>query len=131
MTCIGGCYAMQAGAGCDYNGKTYAVGATYPASDGCNTCTCGDSGATGCTTMACVCDPATEWNKNYVGSPSNCPVIDFVCPDNTTMFANECGCGCQQDPSCPEWFDCMPSPGTPPCDTQALQARCPYSGFAF
>lgn len=42
---------------CDVNGEIYAVGESYDAADGCNTCTCmsdGEGGASmGCTEMGC------------------------------------------------------------------------------
>ena len=49
--------SVDAGVTCDYQGKTYALGATFPAGDGCNTCTCGTNGQTGwvvaCMLKAC------------------------------------------------------------------------------
>lgn len=80
-----------------------------------------------------TCDPAAETHRrSYVGaSPPDCSVIKFSCQTNTTYFANACGCGCEQSASCPEWFDCMPSPQTPPCDPAQIQADCPYSGIAY
>ena len=39
--------------GCDYNGKRYAVGDTFPATDGCNHCTCGEQGDAQCTLLGC------------------------------------------------------------------------------
>jgi hypothetical protein len=41
------------GATCSYGGATYPAGASFPASDGCNTCTCGTNGSVGCTKIAC------------------------------------------------------------------------------
>jgi len=41
-------------AGCTYGGHTYAVGASFPATDGCNTCTCGAGGVVGCTKIGCI-----------------------------------------------------------------------------
>jgi len=115
---------------CTYEGQTYAAGASFPALDGCNTCTCYEGGAVGCTTMACLpCDPEAEWYREYVAtSASQCALIDYVCPENTTYFGNDCGCGCQQDRSCPEWFDCM-DPAV--CDPVAIKQKCPYSGIAY
>ena len=37
---------------CDYEGKPYPLGATFPASDGCNKCSCDKSGLT-CTKLDC------------------------------------------------------------------------------
>ena len=98
--------------------------------DGCNTCTCYEGGAVGCTTMACAaCDPGVEWYREYVAtSASQSALIDYVCPENTTYFGNDCGCGCQQDRSCPEWFDCMDGSS---CDPVAIKQKCPYSGIAY
>ncbi len=114
---------------CEYLGQTYSVGDEFPAGDGCNTCTCGAGGNVGCTKIACVCDPATEWHREYVAlSPAECAVIDYTCPPNTTPFANDCGCGCEQSATCPEYFDCMP-PST--CDIPQIEADCPYSTIVF
>jgi len=92
-----------------------------------------EGGQVACTLMACICDPAAEMNRReYIGtSPAACATIRFTCIENTTYFANDCGCGCEQDPSCPEWFNCMPGPGTPPCDVDDIETRCPYSGIAY
>ncbi|HQY65130.1 MAG TPA: hypothetical protein PK141_27245, partial [Polyangiaceae bacterium] len=34
--------------------KRYATGATFPSTDGCNTCGCGEGGLVACTAMACA-----------------------------------------------------------------------------
>jgi hypothetical protein len=75
------------------------------------------------------CNPSTEYYRNYVGlNQSQCAVIDFGCPINTTGFSNACGCGCQQRAGCPEWVNCMPSnvPMNPYC-SDAGRAQCPYT----
>jgi hypothetical protein len=134
--CSGGCWApassVDAGTpSCTHNGRTYAEGEKFRAGDGCNTCQCSNGGV-GCTDMACTCDPASETHqREYVGtSPSQCAVLDFVCQQNTTMFQNSCGCGCEQSLTCPDWFDCMPGSGQS-CDTNQIKTDCPYSGIAF
>ena len=94
---------------------------SFPSLDGCNTCTCGPDGAVSCTEIACACDPAKEWWRHYVAlDPASCAAIDYACPPNTTMFSNACGCGCEEDASCPPFFDCEP-PAT--CDPAALMAN--------
>ncbi len=114
---------------CVYAGKTWRPGDTFPAIDGCNTCACAADGSVGCTKRACACDPSKEWYRHYVGSsPEQCAVIDFACPANTTGFANDCGCGCEQAATCPQWFDCMPPK---PCDEASIKAACPYSGITY
>jgi hypothetical protein len=44
---------------CEYEGERYEAGETFPAGDGCNTCSCTDDGFVACTLMACVCDDTT------------------------------------------------------------------------
>lgn len=39
---------------CTYGGKTYAEGASFPSTDGCNTCSCGFDGQVACTERACL-----------------------------------------------------------------------------
>jgi hypothetical protein len=137
LVCLGGCWAdgVDAGVmpGCSSGDEWYAVGASVPDPERCNTCTCEANGMVTCTTMDCVCYPANETHwRSYVGtSPGQCMTIDYVCTGNTTAFNNDCGCGCQQAASCPEWFDCMPSPGAPACDEAAIHAQCPFSAIAY
>ncbi len=114
--------------GCTYAGQYHAKGTQFPSLDGCNTCTCTSVGVS-CTEKACPCDPKAEWWRGYVAlDPNTCAVIDFGCPDNTVGFENACGCGCEQNSSCPETFDCMPPSS---CDEEELRQKCPYSGIAY
>jgi hypothetical protein len=117
--CATGCFEP---CGCCPCAEGESNGAGYVCVGGCYA-PLADSGA---------CDPAAEQHmRSYVGtSPAQCAVIDFMCPVNTTYFSNACGCGCEQSPSCPEWFDCMASPQTQ-CDIQQIQTQCPYSGIAY
>jgi hypothetical protein len=113
---------------CLYEGAEYFPGESFPSVDGCNTCTCQDDGTVSCTEIACPCDPESEWWRDYVSTdPQECALIDFGCPPNTAGFENQCGCGCEQDPSCPEVFDCQPPKQ---CDLEALHEQCPYSTIA-
>lgn len=117
---------------CTYGGRVYRNGESFKATDGCNTCYCGPEGSVACTKMACpapTCDPTKEWNRSYVGTPSTCPLIRFVCEPGTSYFANDCGCGCEQPSDCPEWINCMPGPGATTCST--LRAKCPLSKVAY
>jgi hypothetical protein len=121
------CTELDCGSVCSYAGKSYQPGESFPALDGCNTCTCASDGSIGCTKIACACDPTAEWWRDYVGtSPQQCATILYACPEHTTPFSNSCGCGCEQDASCPQWFDCKPPA---PCDPDLLE-KCPYSGVA-
>jgi hypothetical protein len=78
------------------------------------------------------CDPESEHDRDYIGeSPAECAVILYACPDHTTAFGNECGCGCEQEESCPEFVDCMPGGNpNPGCSTEERE-RCPYTDVAF
>src|SRR5690606_6658734 len=40
---------------CEYNGNSYEAGASFPSSDGCNTCSCSEGGVA-CTLRACAPD---------------------------------------------------------------------------
>ena len=114
---------------CTYGGKEYGPGEDFPALDGCNKCECLGDGSVSCTEINCPCDPAKEWWRDYVAEdPQTCAVIDYACPENTVAFSNACGCGCEQDASCPQYFDCMPPAG---CNVPDLKKKCPYSGIAY
>ncbi|WP_434044278.1 MULTISPECIES: hypothetical protein [Sorangium] len=113
--------------GCTYGGVEYQQGDSFGSLDGCNTCTCTPGGAVACTERYCGCDPSREWWRQYVStSPEECAVIDFACTGGLTSVSNECGCGCEQDPSCPPSFDCKPPLA---CDLDEIQQRCPYSAI--
>jgi hypothetical protein len=81
-----------------------------------------------------ACNPAVEHDRRYIGtSPQQCQLIDFGCPSNTIYFSNGCGCGCEQNASCPEWVDCMPgaNPVNRLCDAQLDPVPCPYTKRAY
>lgn len=80
---------------CSYDGKQYKPGEQFDSTDGCNTCTCSESGAVGCTKMACACNPAKERNRAYRYTPQQCMVVRFTCPPGQRPFSNPCGCGCE------------------------------------
>jgi hypothetical protein len=81
---------------CTYDGATYKPGDSFASSDGCNTCSCSDSGNVGCTKRACVaCNPEAEPWRNYRGTPTTCQFIRYTCTDGRVPFQNACGCGCE------------------------------------
>jgi hypothetical protein len=131
LICAGGCWKPLEG--CNWLGHTYPPGATFNAGDGCNTCGCSVPGGISCTKKACLCDPTAEVHRREYKNtnPAACSMQSFACTGTTTFFSNMCGCGCEQDPACPDFFDCQPSPDVPPCDTVAIKMKCPYSGIAF
>ena len=82
---------------CSYDGATYNPGDGFPSSDGCNTCSCGPTGGVACTKRACApaCDPDNEPWRNYVGTPTTCQTIRYMCIATKRPFQNACGCGCE------------------------------------
>jgi hypothetical protein len=75
-----------------------------------------------------ACNPEEEYQRRYVAdSPAVCATIRYTCPDNTTGFQNDCGCGCEQRSSCPQYVNCMPGLGDtdPLCDMASVD--CPYT----
>jgi len=84
---------------CSYDGDTYNPGESFPSTDGCNTCSCGSTGKVACTKRACLaCDPDNEPWRNYIGTPTTCQTIRYMCTAPQTSFQNSCGCGCE-DPT--------------------------------
>ena len=59
---------------CDYGGKPYPVGSSFPSQDGCNTCQCDKNGGVECTLRACAGDGGT-------GSPS-CEKVPVMAENN-------------------------------------------------
>jgi len=73
---VGPCDSKPLGSvdGCTYDGKTYASGVSFPAGDGCNTCSCQD-GKAACTLLACA-DSGTATCFDASGAVIKCPVSD-------------------------------------------------------
>jgi hypothetical protein len=49
-----GCGGGFPGDGCTYGGQFYKIGDSFPATDGCNSCTCEPGGSVACTLTDCV-----------------------------------------------------------------------------
>lgn len=98
---------------CTYDGETYEPGESFPAGDGCNTCTCAEDGSVACTLIACpdVCGgpdgltcAADEYCNYPIGScgaggatgvcelrPVLCPdIYEPVCACDDKTFGNAC-----------------------------------------
>lgn len=58
---------------CSYEGQTYKVGESVPSIDGCNSCSCDESGQIACTDMACY-NIDKKYSENEVFF--NAPIID-------------------------------------------------------
>lgn len=54
---LAGC---SGGAVCEYAGETYDKGESFPAEDGCNSCTCEEKGNVSCTEMGCIDNTGTD-----------------------------------------------------------------------
>lgn len=83
--------------GCDYDGKHYNVGDSFPSSDGCNSCGCSANGQVFCTLRACVCNYNTPDRTWFAKSAEQCKLVKFACPTGKRPFFNDCGCGCEND----------------------------------
>lgn len=102
MAGCGGTVTVTGGDGCTYEGKHYALGDSFPASDGCNTCSCSESGEVACTLIGCV-DECTDENgqTHAIGdtfpSPDGCNTC--TCLDNGSIGCTEMACstGCTDD----------------------------------
>jgi hypothetical protein len=118
---VGGALAGGSSVGGGAGGPAGGAGGTGAAGTG------GGSGSGGDAGMPC--NPELEHHRNYIGDLETCARADFSCKEPTTGFSNACGCGCEQDASCPPAFDCGPNARPAPgleCTPENL-ARCPLS----
>ncbi|MBX3183213.1 MAG: hypothetical protein KIT72_04410 [Polyangiaceae bacterium] len=127
VVCQGGCWSAEPAAGplCGVYGRGYAPGGAAPSTDGCNACTCALQAGEpmlGCTTMACGCEDLTGFNQ-VESDLEACAERTPECPPNTEWVVSDCGCGCLQNPSCAEEYDCSGEA----CDREVIQAYCPFS----
>jgi hypothetical protein len=77
---------------CYYGGVYYLPGSTYPAGDGCNTCTCTDMGSD-CTLVACTMDVCTAIAQAF----SDAMTRALTCTggsDDCGYVITTIGCGC-------------------------------------
>ena len=112
----GGCGAPPV---CEYNGKTYEVGKSFPSSDGCNTCSCDPSGQVACTLMACVKGCVHNGKTYKVGESYKKDCNSCVCEKSGQFTCTKKGCiqkcgtrggiTCQKDEFCD-----FGGPGTSP-----------------
>jgi Kazal-type serine protease inhibitor domain/Pacifastin inhibitor (LCMII) len=73
-------HGSSGSSGCEVDGVSYSPGDSFPSSDGCNQCFCGDDGQVGCTLRLCL---------------ATCGGIQgLTCPDDQyCSFAPETRCG--------------------------------------
>lgn len=86
------------GATCAYDGTSYSVGASFPSTDGCNSCSCLASGEVACTLRACV-DACSYGGKTYTAGqtfPATDGCNSCTCGAGGTVSCTELGCveGC-------------------------------------
>ena len=128
--------------GCDYGGKHYTSGKTFPAGDGCNTCSCSASGAAICSTQVCIgaacgglagakcpsgqyCDfasgcGASDQQGTCQAPPSICnDAVVAVCGCDGKTYPNACYAA-RAGQSVQKTGDCMPTP-----------TACTYNGMTF
>jgi hypothetical protein len=133
------CTSWSCSGECTYAGAVITEGSQFRATDGCNECSCAGGKVT-CTSNPCKCDPAKEtWRKYVLHSPTDCKLSRMICP-GSTYFANDCGCGCEQNPWCETTYDCVTPTPVPvpveegvtvsdvaPCPSLYIQESCPFS----
>lgn len=81
---------------CQYNGAEYAHGASFPAGDGCNTCSC-NNGAVGCSKIGCI-KPCTAHKD--CSSTEYCALALGVCTGQGQCKAKPQSCTNLLDPVC-------------------------------
>ena len=83
---------------CVYQGRGYASGESFPAGDGCNTCSCDADGSVGCTEIGCgnaMCFTLEAEYGKYIESAATC-MSDGDC---ALPFPSALTCGC------PRWVN--------------------------
>jgi hypothetical protein len=120
---------------CTYGGKGYALGATFPAMDGCNTCMCGVGGAVACTEKACPSTPACRRTGCSGQVCADQEVVttcewkpEYACYD-TALCERQADGGCGFTPT-PELTQCLAGSSTNP-DGGAPGASCSYGGKTY
>ncbi|CAH1787382.1 unnamed protein product [Owenia fusiformis] len=118
---------------CEYNNKYYADGATFPSTDGCNRCTCGD-GSVSCTERACGCIWKGDGQFYAVGSTidDGNPCSKCMCEKQETGgFGITCAIMACDMPECPGGIEPVPVDGAccPQCPKGCLYQKADVSKF--
>lgn len=103
---------------CFYEGKTYADGARFPASDGCNTCSC-NAGVVGCTLLGCSTgcqyngqsyQPGQSFkidcNSCSCGTDGRISCTEIACPDQCSTFQEQYAAAVNQAKACERADQC-------------------------
>lgn len=89
---LAGCQGVGSGT-CLSNGKVYQSGDTFPAPDGCNTCSCGPQGDVACTLLGCQVGDGGDLVM-CVGTPQVFPTFDKHCgaPADCAIALHQISC---------------------------------------
>jgi len=112
---------------CEYMGTSHAVGESFPAGDGCNTCECLEGGAVSCTLglcAGCVYQLATYGVGETFPAGDGCN--ECTCGEDGAVGCTKVACAC--DPASEWWHDYM---NVPPDQCDAIDWDClpPLSNF--
>ena len=76
---------------CDYGGATYAVGDSFDASDGCNSCSCSEDGVA-CTDMDCAGCVDAGGISHDVGESWASDCNTCTCLEDNSVDCTDLGC---------------------------------------
>ena len=80
--------------GCSYDGQSHQVGDAFPATDGCNSCSCEADGSVGCTEKAC--DSCQSLVARYGTQTELAHQCDSTLPNPCNLQVSQhLACGCE------------------------------------
>lgn len=98
-TKYGSCSCAGEGEACVFDGRKYAPGQSFPAQDGCNTCTCARDGTVACTLRICegTCGNGVCEDNERVSCVQVCPDCRPGTPPEQCPCVMRCPQVCPQD----------------------------------
>lgn len=94
LPACGGSSSSNEGQSCIYAGQTYQVGDSFPAQDGCNTCSCEPDGNVACTLLGC--DSCEDVSNRYAGALESAKACEPSQPSQCSKLVIEgLACGCE------------------------------------
>jgi hypothetical protein len=94
LTSCGGSSSNDSEQQCFYGGRSYDVGNSFPAQDGCNTCSCEPNGNVACTLLGC--DTCDEISSRYADALAEAKACDPEQADQCSELVVEgLACGCE------------------------------------
>src|SRR5687768_9432575 len=84
----------QGAPSCEYDNTFYDVGASFPATDGCNTCSCGPGGVIQCTERGCTtcADISAAYSRDSDAARACDPALSVEQCTKLTSYGLECEC---------------------------------------